>query len=96
MVTIWSRQAMAELKRAYEYILQDSPQNAVQVKNEIIDITIDLPKHPQKYPPDKYKENNDGTWRAFEKYSYRISYRIMPDEIRIVRLRHVGRNPLSY
>lgn len=96
MVTVWSRQAMAELRHAYEYILQDSPQNAVRVKNEIIDITIDLPKHPQKYPPDKYKENNDGTWRAFEKYNYRISYRIMPDEIRIVRFRHVGRTPLSY
>ncbi|SEL66887.1 ParE toxin of type II toxin-antitoxin system, parDE [Chitinophaga rupis] len=66
MVTVWSKQAIAELKKAYEYILQDSPQNAAKVRDEIIEITIDLPKHPQKYPPDKYKAPNDGTWRVLK------------------------------
>jgi len=32
------------------------------------------------FPPDKFKKNNDGTWRAFEKYHYRISYRITADD----------------
>jgi hypothetical protein len=42
------------------------------VKNALIDLTIDLPQNPEKYPLDKFKTNNDGTWRAFEKYHYRI------------------------
>lgn len=29
MVTVWSKRAITELQKAYEYILQDSPQNAV-------------------------------------------------------------------
>jgi plasmid stabilization system protein ParE len=96
MVTVWSKRAKAELKKAYEYICQDSSQNAAKVRDELIDITIDLPRHPEIFPPDKYKKDNDGTWRAFEKYHYRISYRITPTEIRIVRMRHTRRSPLPY
>jgi plasmid stabilization system protein ParE len=96
MVTVWSERAKAELRKAYEYILQDSPQNAAKVRDGIIDLTLDLPKHPEKHPPDKFKKNNDGNWRAFEIYHYRISYRVMPNEIRIVRMRHTSRSPLKY
>lgn len=96
MVTIWSKKAKNELQKAFLYILLDSLQNAELVRDDIIDITIDLAKHPEKYPPDKFKKDNDGTWRAFEKHHYRVSYRIAPDEIRIVRLRHTSKSPLSY
>jgi plasmid stabilization system protein ParE len=96
MVTVWSKRATLELNKAYEYIREDSPQSAAKVRDEIIDITLDLPMHPEKYPPDKYKKENDGSLRAFEIYRYRISYKIMPDEIRIVRMRHTRRSPLTY
>jgi len=66
------------------------------VKNALIDLTIDLPQNPEKYPLDKFKTNNDGTWRAFEKYHYRISYRILENQIRIVRVRHTSKSPLTY
>jgi len=96
MVTVWSNRAKAALIEAYEYIWVDSPQSAAKVRDEIIDLTLELPKNPEKYPPDKYKKRNDGSWRAFEIYHYRISYRIMPDQIRIIRMRHTRRTPLSY
>lgn len=66
------------------------------VRDDIIDATINLSKYPEKYPLDKFKKNNDGTWRAFEKHHYRISYRIMPNEIRIVRMRHTSKSPQSF
>jgi plasmid stabilization system protein ParE len=96
MVTVWSKRARTELQKAYLYIQLDSLQNAEMVRDEIIDLTIDLSDHPTKYPPDKFKKDNDGTWRAFEMHHYRISYRIMPNEIRIVRLRHTSRSPLIF
>jgi plasmid stabilization system protein ParE len=49
-----------------------------------------------KYPSDKFRKDNDGTWRAFEKYHYRISYRVLEGEIRIVRMRHTSKSPLNY
>ena len=96
MVTVWSKRAAIELKKAYDYIREDSPQNAIKVRDEIIDLTLNLPMHPEKFPPDKFKTGNDNTWRAFEIYHYRISYRILPGQIRIVRMRHTSRSPLSY
>ena len=84
------------MQKAYLYIRMESLQNAVMVRDDIIDMTIALAKYPTKYAPDKYKANNDGTWRAFEKHSFRVSYRIMPNEIRVVRLRHTSRSPLMF
>lgn len=96
MVVVWSNSAKAELKKAYEYIALDSLQNAKMVRDMLIDLTLDLSKHPEKYPVDKFKKDNDGTWKAFEKYHYRISYRILKDQIRIVRMRHTSKSPLNY
>ncbi|MFD1257920.1 type II toxin-antitoxin system RelE/ParE family toxin [Mucilaginibacter terrae] len=96
MVVVWSNSAKAELKKAYEYIALDSLQNAQIVRDTLIDLTIALPKNPEKHPLDQFKKDNDGSWRAFEKYHYRISYRILNEQIRIVRLRHTSKSPLLY
>jgi hypothetical protein len=68
MVTVWTPQAIAELKKAYKYISQDSPQNAKMVIDEVILLADKLPDQPEMFPLDKYKKNNDGNWRAFEKF----------------------------
>lgn len=96
MVTIWGKAAMAELRKAYHYIQLDSIQNAEMVRDDIIDITTTLPQHPEKYPLDKFKTNNDGSWRAFEIHHYRVSYRVTSGAIKIVRLRHTSRSPLKF
>lgn len=96
MVTFWSLKAASELRKAYEGIAKDSLQNAIKVRDTLLKLTLELSEFPQKHPLDQYRLNNDGTWRAFEKYNYRISYRVLPDQIRIVRLRHVRRSPSAY
>lgn len=96
MVIVWNGNASKQLKALYEYILKDSYQNALKVRQEIIDAILSLPANPDKHPLDKYKINNDGTWRAFEIFHYRISYRVKKEQIRIIRLRHTSRSPLSY
>jgi addiction module RelE/StbE family toxin len=96
MVVVWSDRAKAELKKMYEYIALDSLPNAQSVRDALIDITIGLQENPEKYPLDKFKNENNGTWRAFEKHHYRISYRILKDQIRIVRMRHTSKSPLKY
>ena len=72
MVVVLAKTAKLELQKAYNYIALDSLKYAVMVRDEIIDLTIALNQHPEKYPLDKYRINNDGSWRAFEKYHYRI------------------------
>jgi mRNA-degrading endonuclease RelE of RelBE toxin-antitoxin system len=59
-------------------------------------MTKDLSNNPEKHQIDKLKIDNDGTWRAFEKFHYRISYRIFNDEILIIRMRHTSMSPDRY
>lgn len=96
MVIVWENKVKQELRKAYEYILQDSYQNALKIRKEIVDAVLSILQHPEKHPLDKYKKDNDGSWRVFELHRYRISYRVMPNEIRIVRMRHTSRSPMEY
>ena len=69
MVVVWGKSAKAELRKAFEYIALDSRLNAEMVKDTLIDMTIDLLVNPDKHPLDKFKTDNDGSWRAFEKFT---------------------------
>ena len=96
MVTVWSNQAKLQLQKAFNFIKENSLNNAEKVRDDIIDITINLAHHPEIYSLDKYKTLNDGSYRAFEIHRYRISYRVTSEAIRIVRMRHTSRSPLNY
>jgi plasmid stabilization system protein ParE len=92
----WNKKVIKKFDEAIERIEHDSPVNAEKVRNEIL-LTIDsLSHHPEKYNPDKYKTGNDGSFRAFELHHYRISYRYIKAEIRVIRIRHTKMNPLEY
>lgn len=95
-MVIWSKVAKVQLQKAFNYLSQDSLQNAEKIRDEIIDLTLSLSEHPEIYPLDKYKQNNDGSYRAFEVYHYRISYRFINNDIHIVRMRHTSMSPLIY
>ncbi len=86
----WPLKVQTQLLKAYEYILQNSYQGAEKVKNDIQFSISNLSIHPETYPLDKYRKNNDGTYGAFELHQYRISYKINMNEIIIVRIRHAG------
>ncbi|WP_370635877.1 type II toxin-antitoxin system RelE/ParE family toxin [Flavobacterium sp. JAS] len=45
------------------------------------------------YELDEMKISNNGDYRAYEIYSYRISYKVKSKEIHILRIRHTSRNP---
>ena len=92
----WNKNALNELIKAIEYIKADSVQNAEKVSSEILSVIDSLALHPEKFPPDKFKLNNNNSFRAFELHRYRVSYRYTKREIRIIRIRHTKRNPKNY
>ena len=93
---IWDSNARNNLLEAYKYIRNDSIANAEKVREKILAATDALSLHPKKHPADKYKIYNDGSYRAFIVYRYRISYKIQDSEIRILRIRHTSMEPLEY
>lgn len=78
------------------YIAKDSYLQSINVSQQIEATILALLDHPTKYPPDKWKTNNDGSYRAFEVYRLRISYRIFKNSIHIIRVRHTSRRPAKH
>ncbi len=88
--------AKLQLKKACDFIKKDSLKNADKVKKEILESVQSLAFQPEKYPPDKYKISNDGSYRAFELHHFRIVYKVLQAEIRIIIVRHTKMEPLEY
>jgi plasmid stabilization system protein ParE len=92
----WPLRSQNQLAKAYKYILLDSYQNAEKVKKDILNSTRQLAANPEIHPSDKYRKNNDGSFRAYELHHYRIAYRITEKVIIIVRVRHTALEPKTY
>ncbi len=56
----WDDEPLLAFKAAISYIRKRSYQNAETVKAEIIERIDRLAGHPEFYPPDKWKMNNNG------------------------------------
>lgn len=95
MVT-WDKKAFDALESHCNRIKKDSFLAAEMVRRAIFEETERLKPNPEIYPLDRFRRNNDGMVRAFEKLSLRVSYEIKPDRIRILRVRHVRQKPLDY
>jgi plasmid stabilization system protein ParE len=93
---VWTNRASRSLRVTFEYIQKRSVSNADNFQLQINSVVDKIPSHPEKHPPDKFKKNNNGRFRAFEKYSYRIAYQITEKEIVILRVRHVKQEPQEY
>jgi len=93
----WNRSAIQQLLDAIRFIEENSFYSyAEELEKDILSRIKNIPANPEKYPVDKYRKDNDGSYRAFEVDEYRVSYRSKPNEIRIVRIRHTSRRTRKY
>lgn len=93
---VWTMISQKQMRQAYKHISKDSPKNAAKVIAEIAEAVHKAISNPEVYGPDKYKINNDGSYRALEKHRYRISYRFSKNIIRVLRVRHTSMEPSEY
>jgi plasmid stabilization system protein ParE len=92
----WHPHALYNFIDILNYIKEDSPTNAKRVKTRINNIIKTLPSNPEMFRVDDLKENNDGTYRVFNKDSIRVTYKIEPKEIFIARVVHASQEPNLY
>jgi plasmid stabilization system protein ParE len=85
-----------ELRNIIYYIKSESGIGAAKIKTEILETFKEWTKNPERYPLDRFKLDNDGSYRAYEIYHLRITYQISEFQIRILRIRHTKRSPLGY
>ena len=94
--TVIDLEAKQSLREAYEYICTQSLQNAEKVRSDILHSIRTLSGNPEMHPPDKYRTDQDKAFRAYELYSYRVTYHVSAEEVRILRIRHTKMNPVTY
>lgn len=93
---VWSRDATNQYYEILEYLSLKAPEALGIVGNGLLDIIESLKTDYNFYPTDRFKQNNDGTFKSATIFSYRISYQINNTSINILRIRHTSREPLNY
>ena len=93
---VWSKNSSLQLKESLMYLKEKSLKSASKVKKEILQTAKKLSSHPEIYSLDRFTKDNDGSIRAFEKYSYRVTYQVEETQVFILRVRHTSREPLEY
>jgi|SRR3569833_1223629 len=93
----WSKVAIKQLITALDFIEENGfDLYSTEVETSILSKVQALLSNPIFHPVDKFKNQNDGSYRAFETYNYRISYRLQKNLIKIIRIRHTSRRTKGY
>lgn len=95
-IIVWRKKALEEFADIISYIAERSERGASIVEQSILNKITPLPTNPEMYAADELKSDNDGSYRAFTVFHYRVSYKIDSDRIYILRVRHTSREPLEY
>lgn len=91
----WGRLAVKQLIDAIQYLEEnDAVMYAEKLEVKILSKVAKLPRS-KTHQLDRIKRLNDGTFYVFEIDNYRISYRRLANEIRILRVRHSRRRPFT-
>ena len=91
MKVIWSQEAKISLSEIYNYIFEDSPQNAEKVLNEIIDVAESL--HDERYEFAIDPIINKEKFRHISIWSYKIIYERTKDKVLILDIFNGKQNP---
>ncbi len=92
----WNKLAVKQLLEIIQYLEDNDLVNyAEKIEIRILSKINSLPNHLNTFQIDRLKKNNDGSFFAFEIDRYRISFRKINKEIRILRVRHSSRRPFT-
>lgn len=86
---IWSETAQNQLQKIYKYLSKKSKGDDIpnKVVEKIYNSVTILSTNWEIYELDEMKISNNSNYRAFEIYSYRITYKITLNQIQILRSR---------
>lgn len=93
---VWSKNAANQYYKILEFLEEKASEALSIVGNALLNTIDELATQYNSYPPDRFKKNNDGSFKALVIFSYRISYQITDAKINILRIRHTSREPLRY
>ena len=81
---LWSKASLDSLETIYNFIFENSPQNAEMVVDALLNLGDDLAKFPERNPREPLY--NDESIRYFPKWNFKIVYRIEENRILIINI----------
>lgn len=93
---LWDEVALKELDHELHYLQKKSANAPRIITSGMVSKIKSIKENPFICEVDRLKLKNDGSYRAFIVFRYRVSYRIVKDTIRILRIRHTSREPLIH
>ncbi len=81
---VWSQASLDSLEIIYNFIFENSSQNAEMVVDTLLNLGDDLAKFPERNPREPLF--NDDTIRYFPKWNFKIVYRIEENRILIINI----------
>ncbi|MFV8356997.1 type II toxin-antitoxin system RelE/ParE family toxin [Flavobacterium sp. XS1P32] len=91
MIVVWSLEAKKSLSEIYNYIFEDSPQNAEKVLNKIIDLAESLQDERYDYAIDPII--NKEKFRHISIWTYKIIYERTTNKVLILDIFNGKQNP---
>ncbi len=84
--------AKESLRDIIEYIKKDSPSAAVKVGKKLIEIAKSLKELPERFSREEYLLDKAGDYRSVTQWHYKIVYKVLNDEVLILRFMHTSRD----
>lgn len=81
---LWSKASLDSLETIYNFIFENSPQNAEMVVDTLLNLGDDLAKFPERNPREPLY--NDESIRYFPKWNFKIVYSIEENRILIINI----------
>lgn len=91
MKVTWSNQAKESLAHIYDYIFEDSPQNAAMVFDTLLELGDSLANEKVEYSKDTIINNE--RYRSLPKWNYKIIYERTKSGVIILDIFNTNRNP---
>ena len=85
--------AKESLHDIIEYIKKDSPAAAEKVRKKLIETAKSLKELPERFSREEYLLDKPGNYRSVTQWHYKIVYKVLNDEVLILRFMHTSRDP---
>lgn len=85
--------AKESLRDIIDYIKKDSPSAAIKVRKKLIAKAKSLGELPERFSSEPFLTNKPGNYRSVAQWHYKIIYKVLDDEVLILRFMHTSRDP---
>ena len=86
----YTKRAAAQIDKARDYVAERSPQGAVRIRERLLAVVTLLQIHPHA----GHATSRAGVRRfGLAPYPYFIDYRVVGDDLIVMRFRHAARRP---